>query len=152
MARYCSFLPVWGKNKSHSTCKWSLICFSLSCCHCCCFEVFIFSVSSKVIVIVTEFIFLGINMFWALLRAHFNPCLAAQAKMSLSRAQNIIYAEHELHYWCTWQNRPFHGLWHHLGWGANMAKITMNVWDFGSLGTAITPLQRGRFPTFATLL
>ena len=44
---------------------------------------------SKVIIIVIEFMFLGINMFWALLRAHFNPCLTAQAKMSLSRAQNI---------------------------------------------------------------
>ena len=28
----------------------------------------------------------------------------------------------------------------------------MNVWDFGPLGTAITPLQRGGFPTFATTL
>ena len=34
--------------------------------------------------------FLGINIFWALLRAHFNPRLTAQAKMSLSRAQNIF--------------------------------------------------------------
>ena len=32
--------------------------------------------------------------------------------------------------------------------GANTAKIT----DFGPLGTAITPLQRGGFPTFATTL
>ena len=31
---------------------------------------------------------LGINIFWALLRAHFNPRLTARAKMSLSRAQN----------------------------------------------------------------
>ena len=30
--------------------------------------------------------------------------------------------------------------------GANTAKITVNVWDFGPLGTAITPLQRGRIP------
>ena len=36
--------------------------------------------------------------------------------------------------------------------GANRAKITVNVWDFGTLGTAITLLQRGRFPTFATTL
>ena len=50
------------------------------------------------------------------------------------------------------RNRPFHGLWRHLGWGANTAKITVNVWDFGPLGTAITPLQRGGFPTFATTL
>ena len=29
------------------------------------------------------------------------------------------------------------GFWRHLGWGANTAKITVNVWDFGPLGTAI---------------
>ena len=34
--------------------------------------------------------FLGINTFWALLRAHFNPRLTARAKMSLSRAQIIF--------------------------------------------------------------
>ena len=34
--------------------------------------------------------FLGTNMFWAILRAHFNPRLTARAKMSLSRAQNIF--------------------------------------------------------------
>ena len=34
--------------------------------------------------------FLGINIFWALLRAHFNPRLTARAKMSLTRAQNIF--------------------------------------------------------------
>ena len=45
---------------------------------------------SKVIIIVTEFMFLGINIFWALLRAHFNPRLTARAKMSLNRAQNIF--------------------------------------------------------------
>ena len=28
-------------------------------------------------------------MFWAFLRAHFNRCSVARAKMSLSRAQNI---------------------------------------------------------------
>ena len=28
----------------------------------------------------------------------------------------------------------------------------MYPWDFGPLGTAITPLQRGGFPTFATTL
>ena len=33
---------------------------------------------------------LGINIFWALLRAHFNPRLTARAKMSLSQAQNIF--------------------------------------------------------------
>ena len=30
--------------------------------------------------------------------------------------------------------------------GANTAKMTVNVWDFGPLGTAKTPLQRGGFP------
>ena len=45
---------------------------------------------SKVIIIVTEFMFLGINIFWALLRAHFNPRLTARAKMTLSRAQNMF--------------------------------------------------------------
>ena len=54
------------------------------------FSVFILSMPSKVIIIVIEFMFLGINMFWALLRAHFNPRLTARAKMSLSRAQNIL--------------------------------------------------------------
>ena len=51
---------------------------------------FILSVPSKVIIIVIEFIFLGINIFRALLRAHFNPRLTAWAKMSLSRAENIF--------------------------------------------------------------
>ena len=44
----------------------------------------------KVIIIVIEFMSLGINIFWALLRAHFNPRLTAWAKMSLSQAQNIF--------------------------------------------------------------
>ena len=26
-------------------------------------------------------------------------------------------------------NRPFHGFWCHLSWGANMAKFTVNVWE-----------------------
>ena len=43
-------------------------------------------------------------------------------------------------------NRPFHGLWRNLDWRTNTAKITVNLWDFGPLGTAITPLQRGGFP------
>ena len=33
-----------------------------------------------------------------------------------------------------------------LAGGANTPKITVNVWDFGPLGPAFTPLQRGRFP------
>ena len=38
-------------------------------------------------------------MFWALLKAHFNPYLTARDKMSLSLAHNIIiYArQHELY-------------------------------------------------------
>ena len=43
-------------------------------------------------------------------------------------------------------NRPCHGFWRHLGWETNMAKITVNVSDFGPLGTATTPLQRGVSP------
>ena len=54
------------------------------------FSVFILSMPSKVIIIVIEFMFLGINIFWALLRAHFNSRLTTRAKMSLSRAQNIF--------------------------------------------------------------
>ena len=38
------------------------------------------------------------------------------------------------------------------GEGGNTAKITVNVWDFGPLGTAKTALQRGAFPTFPTTL
>ena len=45
---------------------------------------------SEVIIMVIEFMFLGINIFWALLRAHFNPRVTGRAKMSLSRAQNIF--------------------------------------------------------------
>ena len=33
-----------------------------------------------------------------------------------------------------------------------MAKLRVNLRDFGPLGNAITPLQRGGFPTFATTL
>ena len=41
------------------------------------------------IIIVIELMFLGINMFLALLRPHFNPRYA-RAKMILSRAKNIF--------------------------------------------------------------
>ena len=34
--------------------------------------------------------FFGINIFWALYRAHFNPRLTARAKMSLSQTQNMF--------------------------------------------------------------
>ena len=46
--------------------------------------------SKVIIIIIIEFMLLGINIFWALLRAHFNPHLKVRAKMSLSRAQNIF--------------------------------------------------------------
>ena len=45
---------------------------------------------SKEIIIVIQFMFLYIKIFWALLRAHFNPCLTVWAKMSLIRAQNVF--------------------------------------------------------------
>ena len=45
---------------------------------------------SKVIIIIIVFMFLGLNIFRALLKAHFSPSLAARAKMSPSRAQNIF--------------------------------------------------------------
>ena len=54
------------------------------------FSVFIFSMPSKVILIEIQFTFLGINIFWAPLRAHFNPCLTARAKVSLNWAQNLF--------------------------------------------------------------
>ena len=48
---------------------------------------------SIVITIKIQFLFLAINMFWVLLRAHFNPLLGARAKMILSGAhENIFYA------------------------------------------------------------
>ena len=46
--------------------------------------------SSKVMIILENFIFFGINIFRALLRAHFNPRLTARAKMSLSRVPIIF--------------------------------------------------------------
>ena len=49
-----------------------------------------FSTISKVITIVIQFMSLGINIFLALLRAHFNTRLTARAKMSQGRAQNIF--------------------------------------------------------------
>ena len=45
---------------------------------------------SKGIIIVIKCMFLGVTIFWAFLRAHFNPRLTARVKMSLSRAQNIF--------------------------------------------------------------
>ena len=42
------------------------------------------------IITVILLIFLGINILWALLRAHFEPRLTAGAKMSQSEAQYIF--------------------------------------------------------------
>ena len=39
---------------------------------------------------VIQFMFLGINMFWALLRAHFNRHLVTRAKMGLSQGPKHI--------------------------------------------------------------
>ena len=51
-----------------------------------------------------------------------------------------------------YKNRPFSRFMTPSWLGANTAKITVNVWNFCPLGTAITPLRRGGFPTFATTL
>ena len=53
------------------------------------FSVFIFSMPSKVILIVIEFV-LEHNYVLGPSQTHFSPRLAARAKMSLSRAQNIF--------------------------------------------------------------
>ena len=80
----------WGKNKSHSTCKYSRDCSD-------CFVQFVvmsFSFyflnalqsdinSNRVYVLGHKYV-LGPS------QAHFSPRLAARAKMSLSRAQNIF--------------------------------------------------------------
>ena len=47
--------------------------------------------TSKVIIIVKQSMLMNTNIFWVLLRVHFNPCQAARAKMGLSWAQNIIF-------------------------------------------------------------
>ena len=64
------FLQRWRK-------KYSSECFIVIF-----FFAFIFSMPSKVIIIVIEFMFLGINMFWVLLKGHFNPWLTARAKLN----------------------------------------------------------------------
>ena len=62
---------------------------------------------------IIRFMFLGINIFWTLLRAHFNHRLTAWAKMGPSRAQNIFYAsEHRLYcftinQWKVWSTQWF---------------------------------------------
>ena len=45
--------------------------------------------------IVIRFVLSGLNIFCALLRAHFNSCLTAQTKTSLSWAQNIFMLAHK---------------------------------------------------------
>ena len=54
------------------------------------FQVLFSQCTPKRKIIVMRFMFLGINIFSALLRIHFNPRLTARAKTSLSRAQNIF--------------------------------------------------------------
>ena len=44
------------------------------------------------IIIVIKLTFFSINISWAILGAHFNLHLTAEAKMSLGRAQNIFMA------------------------------------------------------------
>ena len=43
---------------------------------------------SKVLIVI-EFMFLGINMFWAIIRAHSSSCQATRAKMSLCPAHEL---------------------------------------------------------------
>ena len=49
----------------------------------------------KGIIILIQFMFLDINMFWALPSAHFSPRQTARAKVSLSRTQNISMPENK---------------------------------------------------------
>ena len=51
---------------------------------------FLLLLPSEVIIIVIELMFLGVNMFLALLRAHFSPCLRLGLKWAWSRAKNIF--------------------------------------------------------------
>ena len=46
---------------------------------------------SEVVILVIQFMFLGINIFWVLLRAHFNPRLTARAKISLSIYNILLF-------------------------------------------------------------
>ena len=62
------------------------ILFKLFCFHF--FQFVLFFMPSKVLLMVTEFIFLSINLFWALLWAHFNPCQLG-LKFTLSRDHNM---------------------------------------------------------------
>ena len=62
--------------------------FRQLCCHF--FQVLFSHCPPKEIITVTQFMFAGTNIFWALLRPHFNPRPTARAKMSLCRAQNMF--------------------------------------------------------------
>ena len=42
-------------------------------------------------------------------------------------------------------NRPLHGFRRHLGCGAVVAKITVNIWDIVQISTPITPQLYIRF-------
>ena len=67
MARFCNFLCIFieGKIKAIQLVNARVIVQTVLLSF---FSVFIFSMPSKLILIVIEFMFLGINMFWALLR------------------------------------------------------------------------------------
>ena len=69
---------------------------------------FLFYQCSPKWIIVVEFMLLGVNMFWVLIRAHFNAPLAAQAKMRLSQAQNIFTWEHKLLFYYTVHFKVLH--------------------------------------------
>ena len=79
MGRFCHFQPALlnglfslGENKSHSSCQCSLfVKFVLLLLLLLFVVAFIFSMPFKVIAVVIQFMFLGKNIFWVLLRAHF---------------------------------------------------------------------------------
>ena len=56
-------------------------------------------------IIVIQLMFLGINVFLALLRTHFNWPRHARAKMSLSRAKNIFSYAREHQLYCSYNKR-----------------------------------------------
>jgi len=47
-----------------------------------------------------EFMFVGINMFWAGTQTHFSPSPLARVKMSSEKGPEYVYAqEHKLYYY-----------------------------------------------------
>ena len=70
MARFRNFLCIFieGKIKAIQLVNARVIVQTVQTVLLSFFSVFIFSMPSKLILIVIEFMFLGINMFWALLR------------------------------------------------------------------------------------